>query len=77
MRSSHNGIENNYAEDILEPFTIRKVDNNDKLLGREFPPSNKSKFADHVRQTGTPQYFTNYEDLRDIVNGLLGLQVKS
>ena len=72
-----NGIENNYAEDILEPFTIKKVDNNDKLLRREFPPSNKTKFAAHVREKGTSQYFTNYEDLRDIVNGLLGLQVKS
>lgn len=73
----HNGIENNYAEDILEPFTIKKVDNNDKLLGREFPPSNKTKFAAYVRKNGMPQDFVNYEDLRDIVNGLLGLRVKS
>lgn len=70
------GIENNYAEDILEPFTYEKPDDNDELQ-RGFKHHKKTEFAFHVLQKGTCKYFTNYEDLRVIVEELLGPQVKS
>ena len=67
-----NGIENSYDEDILMPFVISKVDNDGRLLGREFPSSGKAKFARHVFQHGTAEYFTHFHDLHAIVSGLLG-----
>ena len=40
-----NGIDNNYDEEILKPFTIKKLDNDDTLLGREFPTNRKTEFC--------------------------------
>ena len=66
-----NGIENNYDEHILEPFTIRKSDNDGNFLGREFQKHRKTEFADHVLQDGTGEYFTHFQDLHSIVSELL------
>ena len=68
---ARNGIENNYTEEILEPFSIKKLDNDDKLLGREFNKNRKTEFADHVLQCGTSDYFTHFGDLHDVVNSIL------
>ena len=65
------GIENNYGDAILEPYAINKTDNEGNLLGREFNDSRKSEFADHVRHCGTSEYFVHFEELRDVVNGIL------
>ena len=66
-----NGIENNYDEEVLKPFSIEKVDFGGKSLGREFPKNRKTDFADHVLQQGTPQYFTHFQDLHATISGIL------
>ena len=74
---ARSGIENNYDENILEPFSFKKVDNDGTLLGREFPANRKTKFANHVLREGTSRYFTHFQDLHDIVSGILGLPLKT
>ena len=66
------GIENNYDDDVLESFSIKKTDNDGTLLGRELPKNRKASFADHVLHEGTSHYFTHFQDLNDIVNRILG-----
>ena len=66
------GIENIYDEKILEPFTIKKFDSNDRFLGREFPKNQKTEFANHVQEEGTVDYFTHFGELYSVVRGLLG-----
>ena len=66
------GIENNYPEEILGPFSIGKVDYYGKPLGRELPKNRKPEFANHVLHNGTAEYFTNFQGLYDIVSGILG-----
>ena len=61
------GIENNYDEGILEPYSTTTTGSDGTLLGRGFQNSRKTEFADHVLREGTPHYFTNFRDLRDIV----------
>ncbi len=65
------GIENNYDGEILEPYSTKTTGSNGILLGRGFQNNRKTEFANHVLQEGTPQYFTNFQDLRDIVSGIL------
>ncbi len=69
---ARNGIENNYDEVFLERFSIENVAYGGKSLGRMFPASNKTEFANHAQEQGTPQYFTHFQDLHDIVSGILG-----
>ena len=69
---ARNGIENNYDEKILEPFSFKKVDNDNTVLGRELLKGRKTEFANHVLQHGTSQYFTHFQDLHAIINGILG-----
>ena len=69
---ARNGIENNYCEDILEPYSTKTTGSDDKLLSRGFQSNRKTEFANHVLREGTPQYFANYQDLHDIVSGILG-----
>ena len=66
------GIENNYDEDILRRFAIRKLDSKDKLRGYEFDDSLKTKFADHVYEHGTRLYFKHFEGLHTLVLNVLG-----
>ncbi len=66
------GIENTYDEKILEPFSISKFDNDDRLLGREFPKNRKTDFANHVLKNGTSEYFTHFQDLHNVVSSILG-----
>ena len=65
------GIENNYEENILEPYSIMTSRNDGTLLSRGFDNSRKTEFANHVLQEGTLQYFTNCQDLHAIVSGIL------
>ena len=70
------GIENNYDDEILEQYSTRTVDSDGALLGRGFQNSRKTEFANHVLQHGTPEYFTNYRGLYDIVSALLESPMK-
>ena len=70
---ARNGIENNYDEEILKPFSFEKVDYSGKSLGREFPADRKTKFASHVLREGTPEHFTHFHDLHSVVSGILEL----
>ena len=66
------GIENNYDEEILEPFSFKKVSNDNKVLGHELLKGRKVDFANHVLQHGTAEYFIHFQDLQTLVNGILG-----
>ena len=66
------GIENNYDESILEPYSTKTTSSDGTVLGRGFQGDRKTEFADHVLRKGTPQYFINYRDLHDVVSGILG-----
>ncbi|MDE2817127.1 MAG: AAA family ATPase [Chloroflexota bacterium] len=65
------GIENNYEEDILTPFSVTISDNDGRELSRNFDGRRKTEFADHVRQNGDKTYFKYFEDLRTLVAGIL------
>ena len=65
------GIENNYDEEILEPYATTTTDSDGTLLSRGFQNSRKTEFANHVLQCGTSQYFTNFQGLHDIVSEIL------
>ncbi len=70
-RIADKGIENNYDEEILEPYATTTTDSDGTLLRRGFQNSRKTEFADHVLQCGTSQYFTNFQGLHDIVSEIL------
>ena len=65
------GIENNYDEDILEPYVSIRSDNEGNELGRDFRGDCKTEFANHVLRQGTERYFLNYSDLQSAVKGIL------
>ena len=65
------GIENNYDDEILEPYSTTTTRSDGTLLDRGFQNDRKTEFANHVLQHGTSQYFTNFQDLRDIVSRIL------
>ena len=67
------GIENNYDEDILEPYSTKTTRSDGTLVSRAFDGNRKTEFADHVLREGTPQYFTNFQELCVIVSGILEL----
>ena len=69
---THSGIENNYEDAILEPFSINKTDNKSgKLLARELPKERKNDFANHVLEEGKPEYFKHFQALYEIVSNIL------
>ena len=65
------GIENNYDEDILEAYSTKTTTSDGTLVARGFHGNRKTEFADHVLREGTPQYFTNFHDLHDLVKEIL------
>ena len=73
---ARNGIENNYDEEILEPYSTTTTDNDGTLLNRGFHSNRKAEFADHVLQYGQSQYFTHFQELYDIVSETLGSLAK-
>ena len=66
------GIENNYDEEILEPYSTTTTGSDGTLLSRGFQSNRKTEFANHVLREGTPQYFTHFNDLHAIVSSILG-----
>ncbi len=66
------GIENNYDQDILEPYVITTKRSDGTLVSQGFQNDRKTEFADHVLRHGTARYFTNYESLRELVSKILG-----
>ncbi len=66
------GIENNYDEEFLEPFSFKKVSNDNRVLGRELRRGCKTEFANHVLQNGTAEYFVHFQDLHTLVSAILG-----
>ena len=71
------GIENNYDEDILEAYSTTTRGGDGTVLGRGFQNSRKTDFANHVMREGTPEYFSNFQDLHAIVSDILGLPSKA
>ena len=65
------GIENNYDEEILEPYSNRTTSSDGTLVSRSFPNNRKTEFANHVLQCGTLQYFAHFQDLHDIVSEIV------
>ena len=66
------GIENNYDEQYLSPYTLDRRDNRDgRMLRPEFNRARKTEFADHVRHHGTQAYFTHFGRLHELVAGIL------
>ena len=65
------GIENNYDENILEPYLTKTTRSDGTLLARGFQNNRKTEFANYVLEHGTSQYFTNFKGLRDIVSRIL------
>ena len=65
------GIENNYDESILEPYSTTTTRSDGTLIRRGFQNNRKTEFANRVLSEGTPQYFTNFLDLYKIVIGIL------
>ena len=70
-RIAKGGIENNYEEDILAPFSVTISDNEGRELSRNFDGRRKTEFANHVRKNGDETYFKYFEDLRSLVAGIL------
>ena len=67
------GIENNYDERFLKQFSLKKVSgDNEEVLGRELRRGGKTKFANHVLQHGTAEYFSHFQDLHTLVSEILG-----
>ena len=66
------GIENNYDEEILKPYSTQTTSSDGTVLGRGFQNSRKTEFANHVLREGTPQHFTHFQDLHTAVSGILG-----
>ena len=66
------GIENNYDEEILEPYSNTTTRTDDgTLVARSLAGWRKAEFADHVLREGTPGYFTNFQELHAIVSDIL------
>ena len=69
---ARNGIENNYDEEILEPYSTTTMSNDGTLLGHGFQSNRKAEFANDVLRQGTSQYFTHFQELHRIVSEILG-----
>lgn len=65
------GIENNYEESVLEPYSMTVTDNDGNLIKRELNGRRKSEFADHVLENGTAEYFIYFQGLADVIDGIL------
>ena len=47
------------------------------LVSRSFESSRKAEFSNRVQQQGKPEWFTNFQDLNDIVSEILRLSEQS
>ena len=66
------GIENNYDEEFLKPFSFQMVSvDGGRLLGYRLRSDQKTVFANHVFQHGTEEYFTHFQELEILVREIL------
>ena len=65
------GIENNYEESVLEPYSTETRDSSGSLISRGFNGKRKTEFANHILANGTREHFTHFQGLNDVVNGIL------
>ena len=65
------GIENNYDEKILEPYSFKRLNADGELLDCGLRTDKKKAFADHVLQYGTDEYFTHFQELEILVREIL------
>ena len=76
-RIAKGGIENNYDEEILAPYSVTTSDNDGRELNRNFNGRRKTEFAGHVRRNGDETYFRHFEDLRVVISGILSATGRS
>lgn len=72
-RIARKGIENNYDEEFLKPFSYKKMSNDNRMLGRELRRGGKTEFANHVFRHGTSEYFSHFQDLHKLVSRILSV----
>ena len=65
------GIENNYEECTLEPYSATTKDTYGNLISRTLIGSRKSEFPDYISENGTHQHFTHFKGLSDVINQIL------
>ena len=65
------GIENIYEESVLKPYSTITTDNDGKLISQELNGKRKTEFADYMLENGTPEHFTHFKGLNDVINETL------
>ena len=65
------GIENNYEECMLEPYSITVNDSDGNLIKRELDGKRKTEFADYMLKNGTHEHFSHFKDLNDLIKEIL------
>ena len=66
------GIENNYQEELLEPFFVKMTRNDGSVERQTLTSDGKRDFADHILQHGSDEHFTHFQDLENLVHEILG-----
>ena len=70
-RIARRGIENNYDEWVLEPYSVTVNDSCGNLIKQEFNGKRKTEFANYLSVNGTPEHFTNFKGLNDVISKVL------
>lgn len=65
------GIENNYDEEMLEPYSTTTTDNDGTVINRGFRSNLKTEFANYILTNGTPEHFTHFKGLNDVIDEIL------
>ena len=68
---ARNGIENNYDESRLEPYTNKTTGPDGELLRYELDSRQKSRFANDIWEKGTRADFRHFGGLSDVVDRIL------
>ena len=71
-RITRKGIENNYEESILVPYSSKRTDHKGNLLGHDFRSDQKTKFANDILKDATVAFFTHFGELQSVVSRILG-----
>ena len=71
-RIAQRGIENNYEEDVLKPFTnVTTEASTQREICRTLGSNGKAKFAEFIFENGTEQHFRHFGDLEGVVQEIL------
>ena len=65
------GIENSYDEETLEPYSTTTTDNDGTVINRGFRSNLKTEFAKYILAKGTPEHFTHFKGLNDVIEEIL------